>query len=360
MSAASRELFDLVKNSRLAQVAKPHSKNIRGQSNIPTHQTIFTPSSSAYRSNYGLKTALPTKIGKSHISFNDIDNYKGMPDVEKNSGHHYTQLIFKEVGIPLKNHFSQSNPLFPSNSNKSNKPTREGSLTNLLNLDTRIKTEEVLKILSKNKNLYSNFKSFLAKNHPQFLLSFNSSNSISNSTSSNNNELISIIKDFLKSSNEVTKKESTIYNNSRENLENIQGTGGFSYNQKGRLQNTPNGVKYNHIVPGRIVGTKEAAIGGFVSNVIDRSIALQTNYARNYPGKHPRQFIMPFKISEAELSEDGSIRIFAEGIKNGTWSETDDRYTNGSIRSNFGSTSERNKADDESLESLLNLILPSR
>ncbi|KAI5951879.1 MRP51 [Candida jiufengensis] len=356
MSAASRELFDLVKNSRLAQVAKPHSKNIRGSSNIPTHQIIFTPSSSAYRSNYGLKTALPSKIGKSHISFNDIDNSKGMPDVEKNSGHHYTQLIFKEIGIPLKNHFTQTNPLFPTSLNKSNKTIREGSLTNLLNLDTRIKTEEVLKILSQNTKLYSNFKKFLAKNYPQYLLSSSSSNQISISS---NNEIIPIIKEFLRNSQHIIKKENTIFNNTRENIETIQGTGGFSYNQKGRLQNTPNGVKYNHIVPGRIVGTKEAAIGGFISNVIDRSIALQTNYARNYPGKHHRQFVVPFKISEAELSEDGSIRLFSEGIKNGNWSETDDRYS-GSNRSNFASTSERNKADDESLESLLNLILPSR
>lgn len=60
----------------------------------------------------------------------------------------------------------------------------------------------------------------------------------------------------------------------------IQGTGGFSYNQKGRLRNTPNGIQYGTVVPGRIIDNKEAAIAGFVSSVTDRSIALQTNYAK--------------------------------------------------------------------------------
>ena len=345
--SSSRELFDLVRSSRLAQVAKPHLKNIRGQSNIPTHQTVFTPSSSAYRSNYGLKTALPSKIGKSHISFNDIDNYKGMPVVEKNSGHHYTQLMFQELGMPLKNHFTSQNPLFPHPSNKSNKQPREGSLTNLLNLDTRAKTEAVIKILNNNPNLYQSFRNYISKNYPKVLL-----------TSTPQSELIGLIKEFLQNSKQVSKNMNTVHDRSRDDTYTIQGTGGFSYNQKGRLQNTPNGIKNNTVTTGRIVGTKEAAIGGFVANVIDRSIALQTNYAKNYPGKHHRQFTMPFKINEAELSEDGSIRLFAEGIKTGNWSDADERYpTSGS---SFGGSSERVRADDESLESLLNLILPSR
>ncbi|KAI5960529.1 MDM10 [Candida theae] len=298
-------------------------------------------------SNYGLKTALPSKIGKSHISFNDVDNYKGMPDVEKNSGHHYTQLMFQELGMPLRTHFTSQNPLFPHPSNKSSKTQREGSLTNLLNLNTRANTESVVKVLNNNPKLYQNFRHYVAKNHPKVLL-----------TTTPQSEIIALVKDFLRNSQQVSKKENTVHDRSRDNTYNIQGTGGFSYNQRGRLQNTPNGIRNNTVTTGRIVGTKEAAIGGFVANVIDRSIALQTNYAKNYPGKQPRQFTMPFKINEAELSEDGSVRLFAEGIKTGKWSDADERYpTSGS---SFANSSERVKADDESLESLLNLILPSK
>ena len=125
MSGSSSELFNLVKNSRLAQVAKPLLNNIRGNSKTPTHQVIFTPKSSALRSDYGLKSTLPNKIGSSHISFNDIDNRQSMPDVEKNSGFHYKQLMFQELGLCIKTHFTNKNPLFYHENNKSNKQMKD-------------------------------------------------------------------------------------------------------------------------------------------------------------------------------------------------------------------------------------------
>ncbi|KAI3405711.2 MRP51 [Candida oxycetoniae] len=346
--SASREFFDLIKNSKLAQVAKPQSKSIRGNSNKPTHQTIFTPSSSAHRSNYGLKTILPSKIGKSYISFNDIDNHKGMPDVEKNSGDHYTRLIFQELGMPLKNHFTSHNPLFPQAHNKSSKKPYDKTLTNCLNLELRANPREVVKILRKNPKLYSNFRSYVIKKYPQVYLS--------NTPSI---ELYNLIKEYLGQAEDIEKRKVSLESRAQlKKTEAVQGTGGFSYNQKGRLCNTPNGIRYNTIAPGRIVGTKEAAIGGMVASVIDRSIALQTNYARNSPGKQERQFTLPFKINETELVEEGSVRVFAEGIKTGNWSENDERYL--TARNTMNSSSDRSNSDDESLESLLNLILPKR
>ncbi|MCP8717812.1 MAG: hypothetical protein M5F18_00750 [Asgard group archaeon] len=351
MSGSGNELFNLVKNSRLSQVAQPLLKNMRAKSNIPTHQVIFTPKSSAARSNYGLKTTLPNKIGSSYISFNDIDNRQSMPDVEKNSGFYYKQLMFKELGLPVKTHYTGKNPLFPDELNKSDRPMRDGSLANTLNLPTKVQVSEIVKILKKNPEIYDQFNKFLIKNHPKILL-----------TTVSNQEIIEILKEFLLSSPEVVKKRLSLTTQHKINPKfeqrQIQGTGGFSYNQKGRLRNTPNGIQYGTVVPGRIIDNKEAAIAGFVSSVTDRSIALQTNYAKNYPGKHHRQFTVPFKISEAELSEDGSVRLFAEGIKSGKWMETNDRFT--PSRTNFAGSSERNKADGQSLESLLNLILPTK
>lgn len=205
--------------------------------------------------------------------------------------------------------------------------------------------------MKKNPEIYDQFNKFLIKNHPKILL-----------TTVSNQEIIEILKEFLLSSPEVVKKRLSLTTQHKINPKfeqrQIQGTGGFSYNQKGRLRNTPNGIQYGTVVPGRIIDNKEAAIAGFVSSVTDRSIALQTNYAKNYPGKHHRQFTVPFKISEAELSEDGSVRLFAEGIKSGKWMETNDRFT--PSRTNFAGSSERNKADGQSLESLLNLILPTK
>lgn len=355
MSGSSSELFNLVKNSRLAQVAKPLLNNIRGNSKTPTHQIIFTPKSSALRSDYGLKSTLPSKIGSSHILFNDIDNRQSMPDVEKNSGFHYKQLMFQELGLCVKTHFTNKNPLFYHENNKSNRSMRDGSLSNTLNLPTKVQILEINKILKKNPQIYKEFRQYLVDTYPNILLS-------SSSSPTSQLDIIEALKNFLSTSSQISKKKINLFTTHKIDpkfqQQQIQGTGGFSYNQKGRLRNTPNGIKYGTVVPGRIIANKEAAITGFVASVTDRSITLQSNYAKNAPGKHHRQFTVPFKINEAELAEDGSVRLFAEGIKTGKWMEANDRYV--PTKTNFASSSERNKADGKSLESLLNLILPTK
>ena len=74
---------------------------------------------------------------------------------------------------------------------------------------------------------------------------------------------------------------------------------------KRSIKKHSNGIKYGTVVPGRIIANKSSNHGFFA--MTDRSITLQSNYAKNAPGKHHRQFTVPFKINEAELGEDGSI-----------------------------------------------------
>ncbi|KAK6457997.1 mitochondrial ribosome small subunit component [Scheffersomyces xylosifermentans] len=357
----SQELYSLVKNSKIAQVASPISKSIRGKSAVPTHQIIFTPKSSAIRSNFGIKTTLPKQIGYSHISFNDIDNYKNMPDVEKSSGKLYNRLKFQETGLALNNHYTDSNPLFASHKHKSDSKDRDESITNSLNLHGKASTDEIRAILKQNPKLHNKFSKWLIENHPQALVS-----SIPQSTTAE------LLKRFLSTAPSVVKKELQLTDLTRKEGKvggsaistHIQGTGGFSYNQKGRLTNTPNGVKYGVVAPGRLVGNKEAAIAGFVAGVNERTTLLQHNYAKNAPGKHSRQFVMPFKINEAEITETGSVKLYADGIKTGAWMQrsantgySPDRSRYEASNPNFASASERNKAEGENLQRLLNLII---
>ncbi|EMG50798.1 MRP51 37S ribosomal protein MRP51 [Candida maltosa Xu316] len=350
MSGANNELFNLIKNSRIAQVAKPLSKEIRHVSKTPTHQIIFTPKSSALRSNFGLKTTLPSKIGFSHISYNDIDNKKSMPDIEKNSGFHYKQLMFKELGLPVRTYYTDKNPLFEQKTTRSHTSLNDGSLANEFNLQSKVNPKEIQRILKKNPEIFQKFNEYLVANHPEVVLSFTS-----------DTKVVELLKDFLHQSPDVIKYVIKLFSTPKINpkfaSKHVQGTGGFSYNQKGRLRNTPNGIKYGTVVPGRIIDNKEAAIAGFVANVTDRSTTLQTNYAKNFPGKHQRQFTVPFKVSEVDMAENGTVRFFAEGIKSGKWMETNNRYA--PSNANLAGSSERNKADGQSLESLLNLILPT-
>ena len=356
------EQVKLFRNSKLAQVAKPLDESLRGTNNFPTHQIIFTPKSSAIRSSFGIKTSLPKQIGYSHIVFNDIDNYKGMPDVEKYSGPMYNRLKFQESGLTLKSYLNENNPLFPSNTTNTNlrKDSLSDSILTYLNLPSNATGLQVKQLLKRNPNLYKDFKQWLAKNHPESILSNSSS------------KAHTFLKEYLLSSTKV-KKEAFDFSDmggasrNRNKFNKIQGTGGFSYSQKGRLSNSPNGVKQGNVLPGRLVGDREAAVGGFIASVNDRTILLQNNFAKNYPGKHPRQFVMPFKINEAEITENGKVKMYVDGVKVGTWMQRTNsghNYLDGTNydASNpvFGRATERNSKDNIPLESLLNLIGTSK
>ncbi|CUM66422.1 uncharacterized protein PRCAT00004086001 [Priceomyces carsonii] len=353
----NQELYNLVKHSKFSQVAKPIKGGLRSSSPVPTHQIIYTPKSSAIRSNFGIKTTLPKQIGFSHIVFNDIDNYKNMPDVEKYSGKMYNRMKFQEMGLVLKNYFNDHNPLFPSEATKTELETSSDSILAEFNLSDSAGVSEVKLLLKENPGLYKRFHAWLIKNNPQCFV-----------TSMPAKRLLSLLKQYLSSDKTIKKREVGLEdfitrNDSSRGTPKIQGTGGFSYAQKGRLRNTPNGIKYGVVAPGRLVGDREAAIGGFVASVNDRTTLLQNNYSKNYPNKNSRQFTMPFKINEAEITDKGKIKLYADGIKTGSWMqrtntsiESFDRTNYEASNPNFGSAAERNTKDNANLENLLNLI----
>lgn len=359
----SQEFLRLFKHSKLAQVATPLNKMLRGpSSSSPTHQIICTPKSSALRSDYGMKTALPKQIGQSHVAFNDIDNSKSMPGVERQSGSLHTRLRFQEAGVVLKKSYNKENPLFAWDSARSLKGLESDiseNTTALFNLNLNSSLRDVKKAIAANPNLYLHFKKWVLENSPEsFMLKVPS-------------KVDTLLKEFA-SSAYVKKLDHTIVDLVKvdKSLKHtgtktgIQGTAGLSYSQRGRLTNSPNGVKHGSILPGRLLREREAAIGGFVANVNERSTMLQSNYAKNSPGKHTKQFVLPFKINEAELTPNGSVRLHADGVKVGSWMLRSDLDSNlGSYTASnpdFGSLSERNQKDSSALESLLGLVSRSR
>lgn len=353
------ELYGLFKNSRLAQVATPLSKKLRGDSPVPTHQIIYTPKSSAARSSFGIKTRLPKQIGQSHIVFNDIDNPKNMPDVEKYSGKYYNRLKFQELGMPVKHFHSEANPLFPTESTKASPSTKPDSILASFNLNDNATSNDVSRILAKNPDLNRRFQQWLLKNSPRLLLS-------------RPLRYTDLLQKFLCSQEDLVRRDLELNDLRRPHGKTttnapkvgVQGTAGFSYAQKGRLSNSPNGVKYGTIVPGRLVGDREAAVGGFIASVNDRTTMLQHNYAKNFPGKHPRQFVMPFKLSEAEVTPNGSVKMYADGVKVGSWMQRtnsdfgDRNYV--AANPSFDSASVRNRNENIKLETLLNLMGASK
>ncbi|KAF3993414.1 hypothetical protein FT663_00437 [Candidozyma haemuli var. vulneris] len=356
----NQHFYQLFKDSRLAQVAAPMSKVLRGSNApSPTHQILFAPKGSSSRSEYGIKKPLPKQVGVSHFVMNAMDTSRNIPDVEKFSSPHYNRLKFQESGIVLKKPATKENPLFAWDSSKSLKKSQRDNVVAEFNLGGNASTRDIKHVLKANPTLAKEFKQWLVKRSPESIVFKIPA------------KMEELLKEFIASSQTVKKHPSSLVDLTRKfgrvsstaPARSVQGTGGLSYNQKGRLNNTPNGIKTGVIAPGRLVADREAAINGFVASLNERTVALQNNFISNAPGKHPRQFVLPFKISEAELTPTGGIRMYADGVKVGSWiqrTEGGSSYANRSnyVASNpyFGSLSERNSRDATALENLLGLV----
>lgn len=348
----NQELRSLFKNSRLAQVATPMLKRIRATSAIPTHQVIFTPKSSSIRSQFGIKRALPKKMGDGYFAYNDIDNYKSMPDVEKSTGKMYQRLRFQEAGLALRSPFAQHNPLFKG---ASLAQKSDDTLLGAINLHNRLKLIDVKEVLGNNPAMFAKFKRYIVENCPQVLAGPAVSDAALRGIMTRFLLLLPDIARPVRDLKSLVKDPST----PNRMPKSIQGSAGLSYTQKGRLNNSPNGVSYDTIMPGRLVGRMEAAVGGFIAGVNDHKVGLLENYTLNYPGKHSRQFNMPFKVLHAELTESGSVRMQADAVKIGAWAEKRshdfiDRSAFKASNPEFARASER--ANLDRLDRLLRII----
>lgn len=348
----NQELYRLFKNSRVAQVAKPMLKSIRGNAAVPTHQVIYTPKGSAVRLDFGLKSTLPKQIGYSHIAFNDIDNYKNMPDVEKYTGKMYNRLKYQEIGVAVKP--SPAHALFPTTTTKRQQSDLE-VMTELFNLSMSTSPQELAKVLSRNKNIHIKFQRWLCDKHPEVLLEKRLDSDLKtlvkqflNDNASNLSKKETVLGDFVKNdrSQRTTQARYT-------DKPCVQGNAGFSYLQPGRLANTPNGVRYGSIAPGRIVGQREAAIGGVVASVQDTSIRQQTNYTQHQGGRTTRQFNMPFRVGAVLLSNNGAVNVSASGVEAGSWMKNSVLESPG----NFRKTPRINETkQDDDLNTLFNIL----
>lgn len=357
----SLDLYHLFKNSRIAQVAKPLSKQLRGHDPAaPTHQIIFTPKASATRSNYGLKAALPDKVGASHLVYGNLDNRAGIPDVEKFSSPYHNRMKFQESGVLINGPLHKPNPLFAWDENKTSREAAfsgHDSIQTTFNLGSSATIEDTKAILKENPKLYGEFKKWLTKRAPESIMFKVTS------------KLDELLKEFISTSDVVKKNhvklEDLIRNDGKFNTKLqtkcVQGNGGLSYKQKGRVTNTPNGVKRGSIIPGRILQNSDAALGGFVASVNERSTSSQMNYMKRCGDKHQRQFVVPFKVSEAELSRNGGVRMYADAVKVGTWldelqSESPVARNYVASNPNFGKMNQRRTKDKAVLENLLGLV----
>lgn len=356
------ELYRLVRNSKLAQVATPLSKQMRGTPmSVPTHQVVHTPKDSALRSNFGMKSTLPKQIGTSHIAYNLLDSASNIPDVEKMSTPHYTRLRFQELGYALQLTTLPQAKLFAHElSRLLHRPAArdaQGGLLALLNVNPSTPLAQIRAYLKKYPQLYSEFKRWKLENIPasvdlkvpvprdEHFRQFIASGKYLQRTAPK-------LRDFTR-----TKKTQTT-----PHKRDYQGTAGLSYLQSGRLANTPNGFRHGVVAPARLVKDREVVVGGIVAPINDKTVSLQARHAANYPGKHLRQFVFPVALKSAKLLTNGSLHMSTEAVQVGKWMLRIDAETSEYVATdtNFSDLSERNAEGVTNLADLLDLIEPHK
>lgn len=333
---------DLLRTSKLAQVAKPSARNklpftLRG-SHFPTHQIIETKPSSLSRNDWGLKNSIPTsKYGEKtrYMVVEKLDNLERMTEFEYNGGSQWNRIRFQELGIVPKFSMGQKNPIFNFeenklvNNNKSADNYRQivgdsqlRMISQVLNVDkesssvNRIQTlkhdKATLKLKLNLLNKYRReFKEWLLERYPESLLHkrFNSM------------ELKDKAAIFLQE-----KLHSQSRNNPKKHLNNkVIGTGGLSYNLGGRLKTTPHGIRDKVIVPGRILSNTSnrdrssqahggemysAAIGGFFARA-NFNNGTKISYGM---GSFLRELVLPFEVNNVSMENNGRIHMTASTI----------------------------------------------
>lgn len=302
----------LLKDTKVSQLqASIGNRDLNANNGFPTHQVVEAPSSSFSRRDFGLKMRIPKKIKTRRIIVNDLDNKYGLPNFETLNGDYFKRLRFQELGIPVNATYTQfinssnstqnklsgtQNPLF-ANSKKFSSPQ---SIAGLLHIKNQpLNSKEFTKTIKPQlKALRRPFYQWLVKNHPE---------SISKKS----------LYDEFKRYIELEKPQ--LFNDQKNYVPStyankLSGTGGLSYNLKGRLFQTPNGPKTSRVVPGRIVSKysnyTKCTVGGFVGNVGNvaannsyvETLALQNRSIED--NKFAREFKIPATVVSATMVLD--------------------------------------------------------
>ncbi|CCH42111.1 hypothetical protein BN7_1654 [Wickerhamomyces ciferrii] len=289
------EFTRLLRNSRLSALPKNSSKH-KGNK-FPSQQIIETRANALARDEWGLKSSLPSKIKSRFITFNDLDNMERIVDFETGGSFHWKQKRFQEMNIVPNFDTPRKNPLFFNDVADSHRFT---SLASLMGITDEISPKNLNKILDSISGLRVKFEKYLLKKDPIQL----------KNKSFTQEEFASHAIDFLSSIK--TEQPITSFNqlNLRKGL--VKGTGGLSYGLKGRLTNSPNGIKSKFIGTGRFATTSPnsriVAFGGFFGETSNTSSNLQFNKTQS-DGKVPREVNVPFSVERAVLQDDGSVNL---------------------------------------------------
>lgn len=143
-------LAELLGRSRIAQVANNHKPlTYTGKKFHPTHQIIETKPSTLYRQEWGLKSAIPSKIKSRYLVYNDLDTLERITTFEPRGGTQWNRLRFQEMGVPIVSNIGRQNPFFKGISRPEDESHAKLSLFKEMKGDTDISPAAMKKRLKK-------------------------------------------------------------------------------------------------------------------------------------------------------------------------------------------------------------------
>lgn len=298
---SSYNLAQLLRSSRLSHVPK-NSKPLfkSGPTYHPTHQVIETKPSTLHRQEWGLKSAIPAKNKSRFLVYNELDTLERIATFEPSTGSQWNRLRFQEMGLSPTYNPGRANPLFEGPSSSTD---RLAPLCSLLDIGAGEANAQkaVPKKLGQVKSLRGEFKHWLLEKDPEAL------RNKSFSAKDLNQKAIQFLAE--RSSGQSTKV-------TKNSFKNVVGTGGLTYNLRGKLKNSPNGMVQKTIVPGRFLNfdgnDRLAAIGGFVTNATSSS-PMTSQVAYNM-GDFIREATFPFEIQQVSVGDSGKVMIRAQVI----------------------------------------------
>ncbi|ODQ63056.1 hypothetical protein NADFUDRAFT_84548 [Nadsonia fulvescens var. elongata DSM 6958] len=243
----------LFRTSKFVSLYKPDVKVTKpSKFGLPTRQVIYTTPQSKGRNDFGLKRPVPAKNTSSYITVDEYDTVDHMTMFNSGSSYHRRLQRFQELEVAVSSKGMESSD-FERDS----------------------------------------FKKWLLEKHN---ISFNSFLGDS----------------FLFKSNKAREYLLEV-NPSRQDIsgaKKVIGTAGLSYNLKGALHNTRDGVSLHKTFKGRILeqasDSTVAGIGGFVAHSKISSSVKARNRAQNSVGvAQPEDFV----VSSATLSNYGKVNL---------------------------------------------------
>lgn len=299
--SSSGSLAGLLRNSRLSHVPR-NSKPLFscGPKYHPSHQVVETKPSAHYRQEWGLKAAIPAKNKSRYLVYNELDTLERITDFEPSTGSQWNRLRFQEMGVAPTYNPGRANPLFEGRSAAADRLAPLSSL-----LDVGSGEANVQKRLSKKlgavKALRDEFKQWLLEKDPEAL-----KNKSFSAKDMNQNAIAFLTERSALQASKVSKSS----------FKNVIGTGGLTYNLRGKLKNSPNGVVQKTIVPGRFLNfdgnDRLAAIGGFVANATSSS-PMTSQMAYNM-GDFIREATFPFEVQQVSVGDGGKVMIRAQVV----------------------------------------------